>query len=565
MVRGDWFVIAVTALAVASSLVTSTGSQARASAVPEAAPSSTVALQGSLGALSPRFWGIDMSCSSCPTQTESSAQYSSQSAALLNATPYVHNGSVWIRVMGQLECTNVSSGLCFGNGASTTASNYGPTLLGSLKTFCSWYTCHLTVGIAAEQNRTGYTAFAASDILGGVGLPASDVYAWAFGNEPSNFKHWGIPWGSWQATDNAKPGPVAYAWAVKNMTAALRAVLPGASIDAGEMASSPDNWYTDTASVNPGAVDVGAHLYPNGNGFANETLAQFIQKVTVTNGIQTQIPSARAAIKAGCGCSSIAYDIHEFGLTLSSTFVSAYLGTPASTAMLAQVYLTAMNYNVSQINQFDWMDTNQGLIGDSPGYAPAASYYLFTQIFDRMNGGTVWNATVSGLPGLYATLEVDPATSGRSLLLVNLNTTFSSTVDVPPSVIPSGMNWTVYTLNGNHSQVAGVQHLIGAPDQTLTLAPFDVVLVNAQNPGGSGANRPGGVLAPNQSASTAPCSSLVCQLPEIHLPALTLPEILGAVLLATAVLSAVNGRRAPRYPAVLLLLGGLALIAVGGG
>lgn len=441
---------------------------------------SIVPTLGSAVAYTPStFWSLDL-------QTNSSNAIATDPAvrSYLNSTPFS-----WFRYGEWTEQCNITANVQYGdNGVISGPCAYN---LSALRSWCGSVAarCHLVLPLPAENNNSEEDAFIANWIVHVVGIQPQ---YWSVGNEPSLWKHFGIPWTRWSPSDHSRPTPLAYAVELRSTMRAVRQVDPGARF-MGLEAASPANaaWFATVAQLDVGRIAaIGYHSYPVGSP-TNETLAQFLSPLRSSSNVTSTYATVRSDLASGCtGCAAIPVFLHEFNAGPGNG-ASPFGGSYANAVFLGASVVQALEANVTQFTVFNLQSNTTafgyGLLNRTDAVAPTGT--LFSSLLSHLVRGSV-HPVSSGVGSAWGVLTENSLRA--SLLIVNANLT--SSVSIPASSF--ARSGTVGTLLDWNASLANPRSVWGRLPANLTVPPEGMVL--AEMPAASVASPPpiGGHLRP---------------------------------------------------------------------
>lgn len=374
--------------------------------------------------------------------------------------------------------------------------------------------CTFILQLPAETNSTGDLLSALHYALN-LGVHAN---AYTIGNEPENWLHFNIPWTSWRSTDNSPVTPNQYAAEVKVMAAAIRSVVPGASVDIESYGCFPHPILNATIEQDGGILNaIGCHWYPSGyiDAVGHQTTLQDLYNGLWSGGITntttgagtTRLFQTRNLIAQYWPGRNLPIWIDEFGIQYGW---SASSGDPANWVVYSRLYpdfpyaagaiAQSMAVNLTQLLYFDLWGQDGGdfnMIGNGVGtgtnaYLAYPVYDLYRYFLPNITTGAYYSEAF--LPLAF------PSYAGfirgwdeASQLVVNTNATAGEWVT---TALPAGVNATaggaaIYW--DGTTPVPTVTDYVTVP-MTFYLGPQSVLLVdtNVQPPSPTGGNQTGG-------------------------------------------------------------------------
>jgi hypothetical protein len=421
-----------------------------------------------------------------------------------------------LRFDPQIDWTNLSLGVSYRAWNGTIGRYSSEVNLAADWAFCESLKpkCDFILQLPAETNSTGDLLSALHYALN-LGVRAN---AYTIGNEPENWEHFGIPWTSWTQSDASPVSPNQYAAEVKVMAAAIRSVVPGASVDIESYGCFPHALLNATVAQDGGILTaIGCHWYPSGyvDAVEHQTSLQDLYNGLWSGGITntssgagtTRLFQLEAMISADWPGRDLPVWIDEFGIQYGW---SVSTGDPANWVVYERLYpdfaytagaiAQTMAVNLTQLLYFDLWGQDGGdfnMIGNGVGTGPNA--YLAYPVYDLYRYFLPNVTTGAYYPEIFHPLAF-PSYAGfirgwsqASLLVVNTNATAGEWVSYS---LPVGVNETaggaaIYW-DGTTPSPA-VTDYVTVPT-TFYVGPQSVLLVdtNVQPPSPSGGNQTGG-------------------------------------------------------------------------
>ncbi len=264
---------------------------------------------------------------------------------------------------------------------------------------------------------------------------------WEFGNEPTQWRHFGKNMSTWSTNDSLQPTAVAYATMVHNYIAAVKAVFPNDRFIGLEASCACNKLFAaDTAKVDGAqVVALAYHSYPSSTTSSTQ-LSGFYALLSSSANITSSASKFRGATVSVCTtCANLPIELGEYQagpFSAFSPFSSKYPGAPFFAVSLIQ----AMEANLSSVGAYN---TNS-LFNTSTG-TPTFEGMLYQRILNNMTMGADYGVTVkaTGITGVYSVMIQNG--TRESLLIVNTNQTVGLTLSVSSIVFPTGVlgqDWT---------------------------------------------------------------------------------------------------------------------------
>jgi len=292
----------------------------------------SVTLAPPLGKLSPDFFGMNLRPEYPPSVAPGAA---------LNGSPivlYRWPGG------GLADRLDVFTNTVYADDGSTTLA------ASSLVDFVDWcrsqVDCGAIIQLPSETNDSSFVANEVRYIT--ENLSFAPAY-FEIGNEPALWTHFGVPWSSWNSSQQLNATPTSYAGEAAGLIAAIRGVNSSTPILAiggvGQGATGEAGWLgTLAARVGTRAGGYALHVYPAGGATNDSTLAAFYQTLNSSAAIPNRLPLDRAAIYAACAaCKSLPILADELGSGTGGSpygaFESGYPEAPyVATELLQGIY-----------------------------------------------------------------------------------------------------------------------------------------------------------------------------------------------------------------------------------
>ncbi|HEV8050559.1 MAG TPA: hypothetical protein VGP88_08195 [Thermoplasmata archaeon] len=382
-------------------------------------PNDTLRLGSRLAVTPSTFWSLDL-------QTNNSTGVSTDPAVVsfLNSTSFT-----WFRYGQDTEACNVTINILYGaNGSPSGPCNYNLTAFGS---WCLNQRphCHSILFLPGEANSSAETAYTAAWVVRTLGFQP-DYFN--LGNEPSLWKHYGIPWAKWNASDHSTPTPLAYALDLHAAILAVRAVDPAArfvGIEA-DCACGP-SWFQEVVHIDgPLIAAIAYHSYPS-YGHVNETLATMLAPLFSPLNLTTTYPLVRSFIVGHCHrCATLPIFLNEYNAG-PGWAASSWNGTYGNALFLGASYVQALRANVTQFTVFNLQSNKStygySMLNDTNTVGPTGE--LFSVLLRHLVRGTVFGTVFNTSTGGVLSVLTENA-ARATLLIVNTNLTRSTNVSV---------------------------------------------------------------------------------------------------------------------------------------
>lgn len=477
--RDDWVIVLVAALMVSAAVgLTVLAIYVTGPTAPPTQVEGRLVVHGWVGNLPSHFWAV-----SAHTAHPNGLTTDPAVQQLLNSSP--------LRTLrygdGSDACDPITNSFYPGNGSVGTSC---PFNVGALKAYCTSVNpeCSTLYQLPAEINDSGIDAQIVAWLLTHVGYrPAY----FAFGNEPSLWTHYGIPWSQWRSSDNSTPTPLAYAVDVRNGIAAVRAVDPAAQF-VGIEAAGPHagQWFTTLMEVvGPEIAAVAYHLYPAMPGPYEPTVEQLYSELEGPNNISETYADVQGAVEAGCGCPGVPVEIGEYnsGPTAAQTGVYPPLVSQYPDAVFIAASIDqALEAGLPELTLFTLQShTPQfqfGMLNSLDQITPVGQ--LYESILPYFAGRSVANVTISGGGNAWAAALVTNGTGSYRVSLLVANPQVSTELILNTSaVFPNGTS--ALTIDWSPGAPVPSVDRTASLGPTIAIPPQGLLLVNATVTNGS--------------------------------------------------------------------------------
>lgn len=371
------------------------------------------------------FWGVEFTDDNTPTRVLAAA------GAFLNTTPID-----WFRFGG--------------DGAAydpTTQTLYAPPPSGSgtfvatsqelwnytwFRSFCvARPTCYWLASLPGEENDTVAATHYAKWFHTVLHLAPT---RWEFGNEPTQWKDYGVNITMWSTSALFKPTGTGYATMVANYEKAVAHLYPKDRFVGLEAACACNKLMAeDTASMDHAVLSSMAyHSYPTVPG-SNTSLSAFYSTLWSASNITTTSARYRTNVDLKCSaCAALPIELGEYQAGPFSAF-SPFSQTYAGAPWVLTSAMEALYSNLSMFSVFDW---NSLYNASSSNVTWEGKVYQ--RLLPNLTMGADYAVTVKagGVGGIESIL-IENGTH-ESLLLVNTNQTYSLKLALTTALFPVG-------------------------------------------------------------------------------------------------------------------------------
>jgi hypothetical protein len=403
----------------------------------------TIRINSAVATESPNFWTVDVDGLSDPAVPVV--------AQLLNETPFktLRYGDNWV------DETNWTNGCFYLVGSACSPATGDPVEFGKL---CQWLNDDCILGVPAETNSVSATTALVHWLASRTSWQPT---CWAIGNEPQDWNHFNIPWTDWSTSDTRNASAAQFALDASNLTAAIRAIYPGACIiglESNNVVHLTAPWTAAVVAGDPGINAVAIHAYPD-----NHCLGPYLAPGNLTS-LATQYADAVSV------ADGLPVDLEEFNIGLGGC---PALGSEAAAVFTSANVAQALEEGMPQFGFFHFYCGGPECMVDSDTGRQTSLYSLYSGLFTHMDIATIRNVTLSnGVdPETYAAVGSNNATD-RSLLLSNAATSSWENVSLA-GLTPSNWSGQVYA-QGTTGRVTQAPYELG---MTLALPPESTVVV----------------------------------------------------------------------------------------
>jgi len=467
---------------------------AGSSAAPSAGPAASALLNVSpvvdARSLPYAFWGVNVNDMSPFTNADS--------AALL-ATPLK-----FLRFPGGLlgEELNYTSNII----TSDNGTQYTPrTSIQQFIATCELMHCQAILQMPAEIDEPTTAAYYADYIVHTLNFQPA---YWEIGNSPSGWVHFGVPWSKWGSQGGGNITPLPFASLVGTYIAAIKLVDPAGKFLALGSGMGPlyydRSWVEDLAKIDGTLLTgISVHSYIMGGGPPNPTWPELFANLNGVYSLPDQVTADRDYIQDVCPilCANLHIFVTEDNAAELSTY-DALLTSFAGPLYLAAETTQALTLRVSNLDWFCYDCHFPGALSQSH-LQWQLQYYLFKDLSKHLKNETL-PATVTGPSTFYAAATYN--SSGLALMMVNVNNTTATLVNMTHSGIPFGASAYEYRWENGSTLPQKVEVTVG---DTLEVPVHSIFLLVVHRhaliiPGGLGAREgPSHPGVPDGAGTTA--------------------------------------------------------------
>ena len=347
-----------------------------------------------------------------------------------------------------------------------------PQALWNLTWFKAWCTsktpdCAWLSYLPGEENDTKAAVHYAKWYHSVLGLAPT---FWEFGNEPTQWKHFGLNMSKWSTADALQPTAIGYAIMVKNYIAAISAIYPQDQFIGLEAACACNKLMASTTAEVDGAKIAGIayHSYPS-SPISSSQLSGFYGLLNSTASINSSSTRFKTAVNSLCTtCKGLPVELGEYQAGPFSAF-SPFINTYAGAPWFATSVIQAIQSNLSAVaiyNSNDLYNTTSS----------TATYQglLYNRIFNNMTMGSDYGVWVKGT-GIYGVFSLLIKNGTReALLVINSGLVFGLSLHInnqfPTGVAGQAWSWSPSFSQPQHSTLVSL-------GKTYSILPQGILLL----------------------------------------------------------------------------------------
>ena len=293
---------------------------------------------------------------------------------------------------------------------------------------------------------------------------------WEFGNEPTQWTHYGKNLTKWSTADASAPTSTGYATMVHDYIQTVSALYPNDRFVGLEAACACNKQLAaETAKVNGAAVAALAyHSYPTSS-TSSRQLTGFYGLLASLANISSTAAQFRSGVSGGCArCSTIPVELGEYQAGPFSAF-SPFVGEYAAAPFLASSLIEAMQANLTTVSVYNIDNLyNAG--------AKNASFegLLYQRILANLTMGSDYRVSVrgSGVSGVYSVLIKNG--TREAVLVVDTSLATGLSLKVPSGVFPVGAqgstwSWSPGTKVPSYASYSSLPGSYSVPSQGILL------------------------------------------------------------------------------------------------
>ncbi len=294
---------------------------------------------------------------------------------------------------------------------------------------------------------------------------------WEFGNEPTQWRHFGKNFSTWSTADALQPSAIGYATMVHNYITAVRAVFPNDQFIGLEASCACNKQFAAyTAKVDGSLItSLAYHSYPSSS-TSSTLLTGFYGLLSSSANISSSSARFRSGVTLYCTtCTNLPVELGEYQAGPFSSF-SPFSVQFAGAAFFGASVVQAMQSNLTSLAAY-----NTNSLYNVTLNTPTYEGMFYQRILTNMTMGTDYGVTVSatGIGGVFQVLIQNG--SRESLLVINTNSTIGLTLHVSSTVFPTGVagsDWIWTT-----GSTAPTTKTFTALPKSYSIAPQGILLV----------------------------------------------------------------------------------------
>ncbi|HZY92454.1 MAG TPA: hypothetical protein VFG07_06760 [Thermoplasmata archaeon] len=265
---------------------------------------------------------------------------------------------------------------------------------------------------------------------------------WEFGNEPTQWSHYGKNMSNWSTADALQPTSTAYSTMVHNYIHAVAALYPNDQFMGLEAACACNRLMAASTAQVDGARVIGMayHSYPS-SPTSGTVLSAFYALLNSSGSIPFTSARYRTNVLSNCPtCAGLPVELGEYQAGPFSSF-SPFIGTYAGAPFYAASIIQAMDANLSAITVY-----NSNNLFNVSTLQPSFEGLLYQRMLNNMTMGDSYSLTVKGLgvSGVYALLIKNG--TREALLVVNTNLLLGLDLHVG-TLFPTGVAGETWSWN----------------------------------------------------------------------------------------------------------------------
>jgi len=341
--------------------------------------------------------------------------------------------------------------------------------------WCGWVHCESIVTLPAEVNNSSLAAAIVSYSI--QNLHFTPTY-WEIGNEPLMWTHFGVPWPSWNSSQDIGTTPVGFAKLVRSYVSAIRTVDPSTpilGIGGVGAGGSQSTWITDDVATNgPNLSGIAIHVYPAGTINGPEPPAIWFASLQGGSALPNRVNSTLSELQGACPTCRLSVLADELGsgtlVPQGDEIAGGYLATYVSAEILQTLPLdltSADYYNLESDTPGSWF-TDTG--------APSPAYFAYADLAQRVGAFAAPMGVNSPASGLLAAVGGPSAGALTNLILLNINSSYTFSLDLAKA-LPNVANASIFVWNGPSASPTNLTWGPGGPTN-LTVPPMSLAILS---------------------------------------------------------------------------------------
>ena len=410
-------------------------------------------------------WGVDL---------RADVHLTSADAAAINST-----GTELVRWPGGAlgdrfdPIANAGGGLIYQPNGSAVPPD---TTFAQFVTWCGWVHCQSVVTLPAEVDNGSLAAAIVSYSLHTLDFRPT---FWEIGNEPALWTHFGIPWSSWNTSQDRNTTPLGFAEVVRSYVTAIRSVDPATPIvgmgGTGVGGPYPSSWIEQDVETNgPNISALAIHVYPAGPVESAQPPSEWFAALQSSSALPNRVNATMAQVNATCPTCHLGLLVDELG-----TGTSVPPGDELSGGYLASFVAAELVQSLPlPLRSLDYYNLRSGTPGAwfSTSGVPSPAYSVFADWQARMGPYAAALGVHSQANGLLAAVGGTSPGSWENLLLVNANSTFTFSLNLR-TTLPKLARATILEWDGPSAAPNNLTWGPGGPTN-LSVPPMSLVILS---------------------------------------------------------------------------------------
>ena len=375
---------------------------------------------------------------------------------------------------------NGGSGVVYNDSGGATSPS---TTLAEFVQWCRSISCQSILTLPAEINSTATELAIVNYTERNLGF--TPTY-WEIGNEPAEWRHFGVPWANWNASQNLTTTPDQFAQLVQRFVGALRSVDTTTDIigigGIGHSAVPQSRWISGVVSRDgPNLSAVAIHVYPAGPGFPSSDLRNWFASLWGGSALPSRVPTTVGIVQTACPTCRLNVVVDEFQTGTQLTSATALSGGALATSIGAEI-IQALPLPLQSLDYYNFESYTPGAWFTPSGASSAASS-LYSGLAAQLGPIAEQLNVTSAAHGLLAAEGGATPSAMNNLLLVNSNTSFGFHLNLSQRLAASAGD-SAWTFNETSSQPTLFTFQPIAANN-WTIPPASLVIIHDSRPSNS--------------------------------------------------------------------------------